>query len=155
MKLMILASALALSAPALADDAHYEAQLTTCELMVTLDNIAEEAGDTSDLAAKRGKHADAKSLADLADSAQALADKVDRQLLSPLEREATFAYARAQLGRLKSDFDLMAYDAAGVSKKSRYLEAELAYAATLRQELKTILATPGRGRGSRDDVVSH
>lgn len=154
MKLMILASALMLGTTAFADDAHYEAQLTACELVVTLDNVAEEASELSDAAARRGRNADAKALANLASSAQALADKVDRVLLSPLERNATFAYARAQLGRLSSDFDLLDDDAADVDRMSRYLESELAYAAQLRLDLQTILAQPGRGRPGRDDVVS-
>ncbi len=154
MKLMILAAAMAFSAPALADDAHYEAQLTACELVVTLDNVAEEASELSTIAAARKRAADAKALSNLADSAQTLADKIDRQILSPLERDATFSYARAQLGRLRTDFELVASDAEDVRKKSRYLEAELEYAGALHQELREILSQSDRGRGSRNDVAS-
>ncbi len=154
MKLMILAAAMALSAPALADHEHDQAQLTACELVVTLDNVAEEASELSTIAAARRRGADAKALSNLADSAETLADKVDRLILSPLERDATFAYARAQLSRLRTDFELVKADADDVRKKSRYLEAELEYAGALHQELKEILSQPDRAKGSRNHVAS-
>lgn len=156
MKLMILASALALSAPAFAkNDARYDVQLTAFELVVTFDNIAEEAAGLADLTARRNQNDDAKACSNLASSAEALADKIDRHILSPLERRATLAYAKAQLLRLQADFNLVTEDAAGVVRKSRYLDAELQHAATLQRQLRDILAYPDRDGSARNAFVSH
>lgn len=155
MKLMIIAATLALNPQVLADDSHYAAQLAACELVIALDNVAEEAEELADVAKRRKRVAEAQALAHLGVDADRLAEHVDRLILSPLERGATFAYAKAQFGRLEQEFDDLLGQAETLRKRTRDLDAELELVVTFRQDLGEIFSQSIRGRGPRDDAVSH
>lgn len=157
MKRILLTTALAMTATAAHANSdfgvHSQATLTAHELVVTLDNVAEEAGELSAQAARRGHQADAKAFANVADDAENLANHIDQRLLTPLEQDAPLAYAKAQLSRLAMDFDLLDYDLSDLDRTSAYLDAELDNAAELRYELQDILSSSDRGRPGRDSSL--
>ena len=150
---LMMASMSATAAMAHNYDARDVAARTANELVVTLDNIAEEATELSEAAARRGHNYDAKTLADLADSSAGLAARIDQRLLLPLEHDATLAFARAQLARLAMDFDLFEDDVAAVDHVNRYLAVEIEDARELKYDLEVALNASDRGRPGRDVTI--
>lgn len=127
------------------NDALYTAQ----SLVGTLEDVQDLAANLAGKAQRRGNYSDAHALSNLVDSAEALAQKLVRNVVQPLIAGKSLSVVKAQLSRIQSNFSLLQSDVYEIDYLPYDLADLLDEVDYLKYDLKNILAAGDRGRDDR------
>lgn len=151
---LVIAALVGLALPLTASartPARDEALRTAQYLVATLVDIEDLAEDLSYDASRYDDRHDAYAYEKLADSAAALQQKVQRQIVYPLHYGESFAYVKAQLSRIQSSFNLLKRDAREVYDLDYEIEELLETVDYLKYDLTATLQAGDRGRPVRPE----
>jgi hypothetical protein len=128
-----------------------QAIYTAQYLESTLVDLADAAEHASYDAARYGDRYEASVYADIADSADTLAEKVMRSVLIPLQQGQSSYVVKAQLQRIESAFQILKHDADALRYLDYDVEDLVLQVDYLKHDLLDVLSTGDRGRPGRDD----